>query len=294
MINLILYMMILISATTAPLMEEAFETPELILETEYNCPGNILIVSIDNPPTNSEITMETDISHGLLSEGFMKNSYYFFIPVDIWTTAGIYNIEVTVQDTILDKEYKLSREIEISDRNFKVQYLYVSTEVYESTNNDDAYREFREKVKDARSTSDMEKYWDGKFSLPFEDFTLTTDYGEKRFVNDQITSTRHSGLDLAAPTGTEIHACNNGRVALAEYVTLTGNTLVIDHGMGLFTSYYHMDTIDVEEGSFLNTGDYVGTVGSTGFSTGPHLHWSISIYNTYVNTHQVLDGEIVQ
>lgn len=290
--SLIIYMMILISTTTAPLMEDALKTPELVLETEYNCPGNILIVSINNPPTNSEITMETNISHGLLSEGIMDGSYFFFIPVDIWTEEGIYNIEVTVEDKTLKRYYDLSTEIKIFDKEFVEQYLYVSNEVYESTNNDDAFKEFRERVKDARSTSDMKKYWDGKFSLPFENFTLTTDYGEKRFVNDQITSTRHSGLDLAAPKGTEIHACNNGRVTLAEYVTLTGNTLIIDHGMGLFTSYYHMDTIDVEEDTFLIKGDYVGTVGSTGFSTGPHLHWSISIYNTYVNTHQVLDNEL--
>lgn len=290
--SFIIYMMILFSTTATPMVEDVLKTPELVLETEYNCPGNILILSIENPPLKGEITMETNISHGLLSEGLVDGSYYFFIPVDIWEEAGTYNIEVAVNDLTLDKHYDLSREIELTDWEFKVQYLYVSDEVYESTNNDDAYREFRERVKGARSSSDMEKYWEGKFSLPFEDFTLSTDYGEKRFVNDQITSTRHSGLDLAAPTGTEIHACNNGKVALAEYITLTGNTLVIDHGMGLFTSYYHMDEIEVDEGDFLNKGDYVGTVGSTGFSTGPHLHWSISIYNTYVNTHQVLDNEL--
>ncbi|SHJ44763.1 Murein DD-endopeptidase MepM and murein hydrolase activator NlpD, contain LysM domain [Dethiosulfatibacter aminovorans DSM 17477] len=290
--SFIIYIMILISTTAVPMMEEALQPPELVLESEYNCPGNILVLSVENPPVNSEITMATDISHGLLSEGLIDGAYYFFIPIDIWEEAGAYSVDVSVDDLNLGRHYDLSSEIMLTDWDFKIQYLYVSDEVYESTNNDDAYREFRERVQTARGNSDKEKYWEGKFILPFDDFTLTTDFGEKRFVNDQLTSTRHSGLDLAAPTGTEIHACNNGRVALAEYVTLTGNTLVIDHGMGLFTSYYHMDTIDVEKGDFLEKGDYVGTVGSTGFSTGPHLHWSISIYNTYVNTHQVLDGEL--
>lgn len=292
--SLIIYIIILVSTTAVPIVEDALQPPELLIESEYNFPGNILVLSIENPPSSSEITIETDLSHGLISEGFIDGSYYFFIPIDIWEEAGSYKVDVSVEDMNLLRHYDLSSEIILTDRDFKVQYLYVSDEVYESTNNDDAYREFREKVKTARSTSDMEKYWEGKFSLPFDDFTLTTDFGEKRFVNDQITSTRHSGLDLAAPTGTEIHACNKGRVALAEYVTLTGNTLVIDHGMGLFTSYYHMDSIAVKKGDFLEKGDYVGTVGSTGFSTGPHLHLSISIYNTYVNTHQVLDGELLK
>lgn len=289
----IIYIIIMISTATSPFMEEAFKSPELVIETKDNYPGNILTVSIEHLPVNSEITIDTNISHGLLSEGFMGETYYFFIPVDIWADIGIYNIDVHIEDNNFSRSYDFSSEIEILDKEFEIQYLYVSNEVYESTNNDDAYKEFREKVKAARSISDMDKYWDGKFILPFEDYILTTDYGEKRFVNDQITSTRHSGLDLAAPTGTEIYACNNGRVALAEYITLTGNTLIIDHGMGLFTSYYHMDSIEVKEGDFLMKEDYVGTVGSTGFSTGPHLHWSMSIYNTYVNTHQLMEEALI-
>jgi len=281
-------MMIFLSTTVSPIVDETLTPPvpepELIVETENNCPGNILIVSIENPPSDRDMTMVTNILHGPVSEGYVDEAYSYFIPIDIWEEAGSYDVEVTVKDKTLDKSYTFSKEIELTDWDFKVQHLYVSTEVYESTNNDEAYREFREKVKTARSKSDMERYW--------EDFTLTTDYGEIRYVNDQITSTRHSGLDLAAPRGTGIYSCNKGIVTLAEYITLTGNTLIIDHGMGLFTSYYHMDTIDVKKGDFLNKGDYVGTVGSTGFSTGPHLHWSISVYNTYVNTHQVLDNEL--
>lgn len=66
--------------------------------------------------------------------------------------------------------------------------------------------------------------------------------------------------------------------------------MVIDHGLGLFTSYYHLDSILVKEGEVVKTGDIIGTVGSTGFSTGPHLHYSVSIYNTYVNPYQPLSG----
>jgi len=71
-----------------------------------------------------------------------------------------------------------------------------------------------------------------------------------------------------------------------------GNTVVIDHGMGLFTSYYHLNTISVEKGQKVSKGDIIGTVGTTGFSTGPHLHYAVSIYNTYVNPYQPLSGII--
>jgi murein DD-endopeptidase MepM/ murein hydrolase activator NlpD len=140
----------------------------------------------------------------------------------------------------------------------------------------------------------MKKLWEGEFILPVkDDYVLTTDYGEIRYVNDRITSSRHSGLDLAAPTGTEIYACNSGNVVLSEYLILTGNTIIVDHGLGVFTSYYHLDTLSSQEGDFVSKGDFVGTMGSTGFSTGPHLHWSISIYNTYVNTWQVLESDLL-
>jgi murein DD-endopeptidase MepM/ murein hydrolase activator NlpD len=120
---------------------------------------------------------------------------------------------------------------------------------------------------------------------------LTTDFAEIRYVNDELSSSRHSGIDLAAPRGTDIKAPNNGKVTLAMNGLLsTGNTLVIDHGMGLFTSYYHLDSISVKEGDVVEKGSIVGKVGSTGFSTGPHLHYAVSIYNTYVNTYQILNG----
>jgi murein DD-endopeptidase MepM/ murein hydrolase activator NlpD len=120
---------------------------------------------------------------------------------------------------------------------------------------------------------------------------LTTDFAEIRYVNNEISSSRHSGIDLAAPTGTEVKAPNNGKVTLAMNDLLsTGNTLVIDHGMGLFTSYYHLDTITVKVGDVVEKGSIVGTVGTTGFSTGPHLHYAVSIYNSYVNTYQILNG----
>ena len=80
-------------------------------------------------------------------------------------------------------------------------------------------------------------------------------------------------------TGVEIHPAAK-----------IGKRIVIDHGMGLFTSYYHLDSILVKVGEDIAKGDVIGTVGSTGFSTGPHLHYSVSIYNAYVNPYQPLSG----
>lgn len=261
--------------------------PNLEIKTINNYPGNILILSINNIGVNNS-ELNTDLSHGLISTGKIGNALLYFIPIDIWAKPGNYSLSIKLTDD-KNNTVNLGKIISINSKDFTVQYLYVSDEVYEATNNDAAYKEFREKAQAARSSSEMKKYWEGKFIFPVNNFKLSTDYGEIRYVNDQITSTRHSGLDLAADEGTEVVACNNGKIALSEYLILTGNTIIIDHGMGVFSSYYHMNSLNVKEGDIVNKGDLVGTVGSTGFSTGPHLHWSISIFNTYVNTHQVID-----
>lgn len=268
--------------------------PEIQIKTDANFPGNILVLTISNMKDTYLTELTTDLSHGLISTAPIGDSLVYFIPIDIWAKAGDFIIKVEIKNDAEEIVANLSRTVTINDKDFVTQYLYISEEVYETTNSDAAYKEFRERAQTARSVSTMKKLWDGEFILPVKDaYVLTTDYGEIRYVNDRITSSRHSGLDLAAPTGTEIYACNSGNVVLSEYLILTGNTIIIDHGMGLFTSYYHLDTLSSQEGEFVNKGAFVGTMGFTGFSTGPHLHWSISIYNTYVNTWQVLDYDLL-
>lgn len=134
-----------------------------------------------------------------------------------------------------------------------------------------------------RSTSAERPLWRGAFQVPLEgDLRITTYFGEIRFVNGVETG-RHSGMDFGAPTGTPILAPARGRVILAEELIVTGWTIVIDHGMNLFTTYYHCEGLAVAPGDWVEPGDLIGTVGSTGFSTGPHLHWTATIGNTPVD-----------
>ena len=110
-----------------------------------------------------------------------------------------------------------------------------------------------------------------------------------RTVNG-VPSDRHGGVDIAAARGTEIAAANSGKVLFAEYIALTGNTVCIEHGMGLKTWYYHMDSLSVSEGETVSKGQKIGEVGSTGFSTGPHLHWAASVFNVYVNPWSLVEA----
>ena len=115
------------------------------------------------------------------------------------------------------------------------------------------------------------------FIMPLEG-RKTSLYGHRRFFND-VPRSPHSGLDIAAPTGTPIVAPGPGIVALRGDFYFNGKTILLDHGQGLITMYCHMSEYMVEEGEFIDQGQMLGLVGSTGRSTGPHLHWSVSLNN---------------
>ena len=180
--------------------------------------------------------------------------------------------------------------VRVLDKDFPIQYLTVSEELDESTRNDAAYEEYDKYVGAVRKTNTPVKMWDGVFLKPVEGM-ITTEFGMRRFVNDAPTSYRHSGIDIAAERGTPVKATNSGRVILARHLILTGNTVLIDHGYGIISWSYHMDSIQVKEGDDLIKGQIIGTVGSTGFSTGPHLHFAISVHDIFTNPWTLFEHE---
>lgn len=104
----------------------------------------------------------------------------------------------------------------------------------------------------------------------------TSTFGKRRFFNDKPRSP-HPGLDLRAATGTPVLAAGSGLVAIAQDLYYSGNTVIIDHGGGLFTIYAHLSEIEVSVGDELETGVPIGKSGATGRVTGPHLHWGAKI-----------------
>jgi hypothetical protein len=115
-------------------------------------------------------------------------------------------------------------------------------------------------------------------------------FGEQRSFNGGPVSGHHGGTDLAAEAGTPVLATNDGVVALAEPLKVRGNMVIIDHGGGVFSSYGHLQSLAVEAGKAVARGDVVAYVGSTGLSTGPHLHWEMAVSGVLVDGLRWLDG----
>jgi hypothetical protein len=130
------------------------------------------------------------------------------------------------------------------------------------------------------------RLWDGAFLIPIDN-AISTFFGTKRIMNKTWTSI-HRGVDIKGLEGEEVRASNNGRVVLAQELFFGGNTIILDHGQGIHTVYMHLSKFRVDCGASVSKGDVIGLIGSTGRSTGPHLHFGVKISNISVNPLSVL------
>ena len=124
------------------------------------------------------------------------------------------------------------------------------------------------------------------FTIPVNSKRITSGFGDRRVFEytDKKTSTSlHYGIDYGVPTGTPVHSCAEGKVVLAENRISTGWSVVIEHLPGLYSLYYHMDSLNVQEGQYVKQGEKLGLSGATGLATGPHLHWEIRLNMEAVN-----------
>ncbi len=119
------------------------------------------------------------------------------------------------------------------------------------------------------------------FELPINS-KITSIYGTRRIFNNKKKS-QHLGTDYRAKVGTPIYSSNAGKVVLSRDLFFTGNTIIVDHGLGLFTLYGHLSETKAEEGEFLPKGALVGLAGMTGRATGPHLHWGVKIHGEWID-----------
>jgi murein DD-endopeptidase MepM/ murein hydrolase activator NlpD len=132
-----------------------------------------------------------------------------------------------------------------------------------------------------------ERLWDAPFVRPVPQDESASSFGSRRIINGTPRAP-HTGTDLSAPAGTDVVAANHGRVVLVGNFFFAGGSVVLDHGGGLFTMYFHLSEFKVEEGSMVRKGEVVGLSGATGRVTGAHLHWGARLANARIEPFELL------
>lgn len=136
-------------------------------------------------------------------------------------------------------------------------------------------------------TATPTRLWHQPFRSPLVEPARGTGFGLKRIINGDPRAP-HTGVDFAVPAGTPVLASNAGVVALAEEHFFGGRSLILDHGEGLYTMYFHLQESLVQSGQRVAQGEPIGRVGSTGRATGPHLHWGVRLYGARINPDDLL------
>lgn len=172
--------------------------------------------------------------------------------------------------------------------SFPVEQLKVSRRFVELSPRDLArVRKEARRLRALYRRATPERLWRGAFAPPLLATPPSDNFGRKRILNDEPRSP-HSGVDFAADPGTPVLAAQRGRVVLSAPLFFSGRTVILDHGLGLFSSYAHLRELGVKEGELVERGAWLGGVGATGRVTGPHLHWAMRLNEARVNPLDVL------
>ena len=262
--------------------------------------GDILSLRLENIPEGIVPELESELGHTVFTQDALSEekadmvaeglaNWYAAVPISNSRAVGEYPVTISAGD----KVYEISVTVKEYEFDFHNMIIDYSVPSVASAVTGAAIAEFREKVIPLFSVFSEERYWNGMFTWPIEmgpDDFISTEFGEIRITNgNQSTRRSHLGVDIAAKTGTPVLATGAGRVLLSQFLLNTGNTAIIDHGGGLISIYYHMDAVEDLEGTIVERGQIIGRVGSTGYSTGPHLHFEMRIGDQPINPSMLLD-----
>ncbi len=253
--------------------------PEIVLSNMEMFPGGCFSIYLKGMTDRDEIQVSTTLVQEQPRFFNHMGGKLAIVGLSCRTKEGDYKYKVQVQR---DGKIATEREavLKVLPKEFEKQYLKVST-TQKDQRSDENFDEDKVHTDRAKAVTWSKPLWEGTFVKPVEGRT-STEFGMIRYINKE-ESGRHSGLDISAAKGTPIKAANNGVVRLAMMLKVTGNTIIIDHGCNIYSSYAHLDKLLVKKGAEVKKGDIIGEVGTTGFSTGPHLHWTTTIGTLFIN-----------
>jgi len=216
-----------------------------------------------------------------MTSGVQKDIYEGLVGIDLNIRPGAYEIKVLGTDGE-GKVYRGDLRLKVKKADFKTQRLSLPSPMVDldAATLERVEREERQLKALFRGIRE-EKLWSGPFVRPVPG-EITTGFGLRRVINGQPRNP-HTGVDLRGEKGTPVKACNSGVAVLVAPLFFSGNSVILDHGWGIYSMYFHLSDTLAVEGDRVRTGAVLGRVGSTGRSTRPHLHWAVRINGARVD-----------
>jgi len=232
-------------------------------------PGEIVVLSITAPAAAADVRVRAfDRDASVYRDD--NGEWRAVIGIDLDVKPGTYRVSVAANNGGLQAGYELA----VQSRVFRTRRLTVDEALVTPPTSQQARIDRESALLAAAYNSPApERLWTAPFVRPVPQ-EANSAFGTRSIFNGKPRNA-HGGADFLSPAGTPIHAPNAGRVVVARDLYFSGNTVIIDHGLGLFSMLAHLSAFDVHEGDRVTTAQVVGRVGATGRVTGPHLHWAV-------------------
>ncbi len=256
------------TATPTPTPEPL--TVQLRLEPVDLAQGGTLAIEVH---ANREVTLTGTLGELPLDFVELEGSYWALAGLASWAEVGPGQVSVDARSA-LGEQVLVTDVVTVTYGQFPSEIIDIPTE-REYLLDAEIVRQEWERLEAIYARRSSSKLWDDVFGYPVDALTITSMYGAIRQYDTGFG--RHAGVDLDGETGDPAYAAASGMVALSEALQVRGNTVIIDHGLGVYSMYCHLSSLAVQEGEAVSKGQVIGHLGSTGLSTGTHLHWELRV-----------------
>ena len=253
-------------------IEAIASEPSVLISPKKIVPGGLMVVTVKTAAGMVEGSFRGKQLHFNPANGAAKA----VTGIDLNTEPGTYQLALTVDGM------PLSRDVLIVKKKYPVQRLTLPEDMVVLSPENEARAERDQRKMAAIWPVDSLRVWKGRFIDPLPGKAVGTPFGVRRIIND-IPKNSHSGVDITADEGDPVKAPNDGVVILVDNQFFSGNSVVLDHGQGIYTMFFHLSKATVKYGQAVRKGDVVGLVGATGRATGAHLHWGVRVQGAKVD-----------
>jgi murein DD-endopeptidase MepM/ murein hydrolase activator NlpD len=238
--------------------------PMITITPKKIVPGGLMVVTVKNVPGPVEGSFRS------------KAGFKAITGIDLNVEPGVYPLALIANGN------ELNREVIVAKKKYPVQRLTLPEDMVVLSPENEARTEREQRKMSAIWPVDSLRVWNGRFVDPLPGKPIGTPFGVRRVIND-IPKNPHSGVDITADEGEPVKAPNDGVVILVDDQFYSGNSVVLDHGQGIYTMFFHLSKATVKYGQAVRKGDVIALVGSTGRSTGAHLHWGARVQGAKVD-----------